>query len=76
MAQHSIATPAQNYVESEDLVFEIGDEEPAKKKRGNDDRIGFGHEAESSDDDFEGGEEFDDFSELGFTTEEDDDFLM
>ncbi|EKD24327.1 MAG: hypothetical protein ACD_81C00052G0001 [uncultured bacterium] len=47
MTQERIATPILNYSESEDLIFEIGDEEPTTtKKSANDDRVGYGHEVE------------------------------
>lgn len=76
MAQESVATPTQNYLENEDLVFEIGDEESeTKKKRGDDDHLGYGHETEPvdedivSDDDEDG--ELDEFSGFDWADEED-----
>lgn len=67
MTQHSVATPVQNYVESEDLIFEIGDEdiETPNKKKVPDDHVGYGFETEPDeegvveDDDLI--EEFEDF---------------
>ncbi len=75
MTHQSVATPTQNYLESEDLVLEIGDEDiETKKKRADDDRVGYGVEAEESEDepadvdedidDFEGFEDWDEEEEL------------
>ncbi|OGM93660.1 hypothetical protein A2524_03690 [Candidatus Wolfebacteria bacterium RIFOXYD12_FULL_48_21] len=76
MAQESVATPTQNYLENEDLVFEIGDEEiETKKKRGDDDHVGYGQEAEPADDDIVSGDEEDveleEFSGFDWADEED-----
>ena len=76
MAQESVATPTQNYLENEDLVFEIGDEEiETKKKRGDDDHFGSGQEAEPADDDIVSGDEEDveleEFSGFDWADEED-----
>lgn len=68
MTQHSVATPVQNYVESEDLIFEIGDEEDIEtpgKKKVPDDHAGYGFEAEADEEDIveddDTVEEFEDF---------------
>lgn len=61
MTQKSVAAPTQNYSENEDLVFEIGDEEvETKKKRGDDDHLGYGHETEPVDEDIVADEDEDD----------------
>lgn len=76
MTQESVAAPTQNYLENEDLVFEIGDEEvETKKKRGDDDHLGYGHEAETADEDIVPDEdedgELDEFSGFDWADEED-----
>lgn len=65
MTQMSVAIPTQNYSESDDLIFEIGDEDiETKRKHVPDDRVGYGVEAEPEDEvepeDLEP-DEFDDF---------------
>lgn len=77
MTQKSVATPTQNYLENEDLVFEIGDEEiETKKKRGDDDHVGYGHEVDPADEDISSGDddgdgELDEFSGFDWADEED-----
>lgn len=44
MKLNSVVAPTQNYLESEDLIFEIGDEEVETKKKRDDDHAGYGHE--------------------------------
>ncbi|OGM93382.1 hypothetical protein A2333_03005 [Candidatus Wolfebacteria bacterium RIFOXYB2_FULL_49_7] len=76
MAQENVAAPAQNYLENEDLVFEIGDEEvETKKRRGDDDHVGYGQETEPADDDIISDDEEEDgieeFSGFDWADEED-----
>lgn len=68
MKLNSVVTPVQNYLESEDLIFEIGDEETDPKKKPDDDRVGFGHDGDDieteepeEDPDADTLDEFDDF---------------
>lgn len=75
MAQHSVATPIQNYVESEDLIFEIGDEdiETPKKKGADDDHAGYGFETESNEDEVvEGSDDIEEFEDFEWGDEGDD----
>lgn len=76
MTQHSVATPVQNYVESEDLIFEIGDEddiETPKKKSVDDDHAGYGFETESDEDDtLDNGDDIEEFEDFEWGDEGDD----
>lgn len=76
MTQKSVATPPQNYLENDDLIFEIGDEdeiETPKKKRADDDHIGYGIETESEEDVEEEVEDpLDGFDEFEWSDEEGD----
>lgn len=71
MTQTRVATPTQNYSESEDLVFEIGDEDiETKKKRADDDRVGFGLETEPEDEiEAEDADLLEDFDEFEWSDE-------
>lgn len=74
MTQARVATPTQNYLENEDLVFEIGDEETeTRKKRGDDDHLGYGHETEPEEEDIvEEDDDIDDeFSDFDWAEEGD-----
>ncbi len=74
MTQKSVATPPQNYLE-DDLIFEIGDEdiETPKKKRADDDHVGYGIETEAEDEPEEEPEDpLDGFDEFEWSDEEGD----
>lgn len=78
MAQKSVAAPPQNYSDSEDLIFEIGDEEvEPKKRRGDDDHLGYGHEAEPIDEHPDAADDDDDDLEefSGFDWADEDDIV-
>lgn len=75
MTQTSVATPTQNYLENDDLVFEIGDEDTeTKKKHVDDDRIGYGVETETEDEaDVEDADSLDDeFEDFEWSEEGED----
>ena len=66
MAHNGISAPVRNYTESEDLIFEIGDEETTpRKKRSSDDHVGYGIETEPDElgDIEDGGDSFEEFSD-------------
>ncbi|AKM77931.1 MAG: hypothetical protein UY31_C0017G0013 [Candidatus Wolfebacteria bacterium GW2011_GWE1_48_7] len=75
MTHQRVATPVQNYVESEDLIFEIGDEDiETPKKKVADDHVGYGFEAEPEEDDVVGSEdEIDEFADFEWGDEEEGD---
>jgi hypothetical protein len=71
MTQTSVVTPTQNYSESDDLIFEIGDEDiETKRKHTPDDRVGYGVEAESEDEvEPEDSDPLDEFDDFGWADE-------
>lgn len=71
MTQTSVATPTQNYSENDDLVFEIGDEDiETKKKRADDDRVGYGLEIEPDEEpEVEDSDPLDEFEEFEWSDE-------
>lgn len=75
MTQHSVATPVLNYVESEDLIFEIGDEDiETPKKKSDDGRDGYGFETEQDEETVadEDDDSIDEFEDFGWGEESED----
>lgn len=73
MTHLSVATPTQNYSESDDLIFEIGDEDIETKKKHADDRVGYGVESDVEEDDIEVGDDDDTIDEFADFDEDWDD---